>query len=61
MELLLFGSSVGAAGTVGSNVAFLDLEQKNFFFFLSFLGPLSVAHGGSQAKGLIGAVAAGLH
>ena len=34
-----------------------------FFFFLSlpFLGPLPAAYGGSQAGGLTGAVAAGLH
>ena len=31
------------------------------FFFLPFLGQLSTAYGGSQARGLIGAVAAGLH
>ena len=29
-------------------------------FFLPFLGPLPEAYGGSQARGLIGAVAAGL-
>ena len=31
-----------------------------FLFFLSFLGPLPVAYGGSQARGPIGATAAGL-
>ena len=31
-----------------------------FFVFLLFLGPLPAANGGSQARGLIGAVAAGL-
>ena len=31
------------------------------FVFLSFLGPLPTAYGGSQAGGLIGAVATGLH
>ena len=31
-----------------------------FFFFLPFLGPLP-QHGGSQARGLIGAIATGLH
>ena len=30
------------------------------FVFLPFLGPLPVAYGGSQAMGLIGAIAAGL-
>ena len=35
----------------------------NFFFlvFLPFLGPLLMANGGSQARGLIGAIATGLH
>ena len=32
-----------------------------FFVFLPFLGPLPTAYGGSQARGLIGAVATGLH
>ena len=31
-----------------------------FFVFLPFLGPLSAAYGGFQARGPIGAVAAGL-
>ena len=31
-----------------------------FFFFLPFLEPLPSAYGGTQAKGLIGAVVAGL-
>ena len=31
------------------------------FVFLPFLGPLPAAYGSSQARGLIGAVAAGLH
>ena len=31
-----------------------------FFVFLPFLGPLPVAYGGSQARGLIGDVASGL-
>ena len=31
------------------------------FFFLSFLGLLPAAYGGSQARGLIGAVATSLH
>ena len=31
-----------------------------FFVFLPFLGPLPVAHVGSQARGLIGAEAAGV-
>ena len=31
-----------------------------FFVFLPFLGPLPTAHGGSQARGLIRAVATGL-
>ena len=31
------------------------------FVFLPFLGPLLMAYGGSQARGRIGAVAAGLH
>jgi len=30
------------------------------FVFLPFLGPLPAAYGGSQARGLIGAVATGL-
>ena len=34
--------------------------QISFFFFFVFLGP-HMAYGGSQARGLIGAVAAGLH
>jgi len=32
-----------------------------FFVFLPFLGLLPAAHGGSQARGLIGTVAIGLH
>ena len=32
-----------------------------FFVFLPFLGPLPTAHGGSQARGPIGAVDANLH
>ena len=32
-----------------------------FFVFLPFLGPLPAAYGGSQAKGLMEAVATGLH
>ena len=32
-----------------------------FFVFLPFLGPLPAAYGGSQARGQIRAVAAGLH
>ena len=32
-----------------------------FFVFLPFLGPLPAAYGGSQARGLIGAVAISLH
>ena len=37
-----------------------DLIKKNLFFFvfLPFLGPLPTVHGGSQARGLNGAVAA---
>ena len=31
-----------------------------FFVFFPFLGPLPVAYGGPQARGLIGAVDAGL-
>ena len=40
------------------------LHERHFFFFLvflPFLGPLPATYGGSQARGLIGAVAAGLH
>ena len=32
-----------------------------FFFFWSFLGPLPMEYGGSQARGLIGAVTTGLY
>ena len=32
-----------------------------YFVFLSFLGPALAAYGGSQARGLIRAVATGLH
>ena len=32
-----------------------------FFFLFAFLGALRMAYGGSQARGLIGAVAADLH
>ena len=31
-----------------------------FFFFFPFLGPLSMAYRGSQARGLIGAIDPGL-
>ena len=43
---------------VGSFVLFLFLF---FFVFLSFPRATPAAYGGSQARGLIGAVAAGLH
>ena len=40
-------------------------QDANFFFFFfclfAFSRATSVAYGGSQARGLIGAVAAGLH
>ena len=36
------------------------LSSNVFFFFLPFLGPLPAAYGSSQARGLIGAVAASL-
>ena len=36
-------------------------EIASFFLFLLFFRAAPVAHGGSQARGLIGAVAAGLH
>ena len=32
----------------------------SFFIFMPFLGPLPAVYGGSQARGRIGAVAAGL-
>ena len=43
----------------------LRVDSKNFFFFfllvfLLFIGPLPKAYGGSQARGRIGDVAAGL-
>ena len=40
----------------------LELDYYYFFFlvFLPFLGPLPAAYGGSQARGRIRAVAAGL-
>ena len=42
----------------------MDLSEGFLFLFfclfLPFLGPLPAAYGGSQARGLIGAVAAGL-
>ena len=34
-------------------------SSVRFFFFLPFLGPLPAEYGGSQARGLIRAVAAG--
>ena len=44
---------------------FLKMEGLIFFFLSFFLGlfsrPAPAAHGGSQARGLIGAIAAGLH
>ena len=36
-------------------------QKKTFFFFLPLLGPLPVACGSSQPRGLVGAVATGLH
>ena len=42
-------------------LSFLRCNLVFFFFFWPFLGPLPVAYGGSQARGRIGAVAAGLH
>ena len=41
--------------------SFLFFIYFLFFVFLPFLGPLPAAYGGSQAGGLIGAVAADLH
>ena len=38
-----------------------DIFLFLFFVFFLFLGPLPVAYGGSQSRGSIGAVAAGLH
>ena len=38
-----------------------DIYQFFFLVFLPFLGPLLMANGGSQARGLIGAIATGLH
>ena len=41
----------------------IHCQNNSFFFFcafLPFLGPLPAAYGGSQARGLIGAVAAAL-
>ena len=35
--------------------------KGNFFFFFVFSRAAPVAHGGSKARGLIGAVAASLH
>ena len=35
--------------------------SENFFFFFAFSRAVPMAYGGSQARGLIGAVAAGLH
>ena len=35
-------------------------QQCSFFVFLPFLGRLPAAYGGSQTRGLIGAVATGL-
>ena len=40
---------------------FFWLKVKKIFFFLVFSRPAPVACGGSQARGLIGAIAAGLH
>ena len=42
-------------------IIFPDFLQVFFFVFLPFLGLLPEAYGGSRARGLIGAVAAGLH
>ena len=38
-----------------------SLLRKLFFVFLSFLGPLPMAYGGSQARGRIRAIAASRH
>ena len=39
---------------------FFSFKKKFFLSFLPFLGPFPMAYGGSQARGLIGAVATGL-
>ena len=49
----------------GREIALMTLYYLTFFFFclfvfLPFLGLLPRAYGGSQARGLMGAVAAGL-
>ena len=46
-----------------NEVHFYHLKWVGFFFFvfLPFLGPLPAAYGGSRARGLIAAVATGLH
>ena len=39
----------------------MKLRTQSFFFFLLFFRAVPVAHGGSQARGPIGATAASLH
>ena len=49
---------------IGKHIHYLPNKKKLFFFFFWLFGfsrAAPVAYGGSQAKGLIGAVAAGLH
>ena len=44
-----------------SSIFNLVFSKKKIFFFLSFSGTTAAAHGGSQARGLIRATAAGPH
>ena len=44
------------------SLSFIQLSPNNlFFFFFSLFRAVPVAHGGCQARGQIGAVAANLH
>ena len=42
------------------NLNNINTQKVFLFFFLPFLGPLPITYGGSQARGLIRAVASGL-
>ena len=46
---------------MNSYINFLNSENLFFFFFFCFFRATPAAYGGSQAKGLIEATAAGLH
>ena len=69
LVLLWLWCRLAAAALIGSLAcelpyamgAAIKNKQTQIFFFFPFLGQLPAAYGGSQARGLIEAIAASLH